>query len=435
MPTLSEIRAFLGNPHSVRDPEAFMEQLVTNHGMAAPNSLDRSRRVARVRAFLEAAGLDVIVCDWSGRLGLLEDSWTTGGGEVITGSSRDQESFTCGSCDEIYHEDDATRVEGANLCRSCRDDEAYLCEECDDWIFNSSDHSHDDEDDDEDYDVGESFSLREYNCDVTQVLIGFRAAEGESLPPDPLWLGVELEVVPKRSISMAQACRATLDKVQDFAILKHDGSLPSGGFEIVTVPGTLAWHRQAWQPFFAEKVNQLLRSWDVRDRGEEESACGLHVHVSRDAILPLQLGKMLVFVNNPHNSEFMKTIAGRYHTAYAAYDHNMVIGRGWRRPQDHPHSYPAVALGRHAHTRGKTVELRIFRGNVSQEGFFRCLEFAHALVRYTATCGIGEMQWKDFIRWYERPWVRKAYPALTKRLRHREWLVVNGRLEPEAEPV
>ena len=41
------------------------------------------------------------------------------------------------------------------------------------------------------------------------------------------------------------------------------------------------------------------------------STCGTHIHVDRRAVTPLEIGKLLLFVNGNHNSSFITTFAGR----------------------------------------------------------------------------------------------------------------------------
>lgn len=89
---------------------------------------------------------------------------------------------------------------------------------------------------------------------------------------EALTFGVELECDDGDSVSDALA---DIDHITDRCYCKHDGSL-SDGYEIVTHPGTLAWHKERfpWADVCKASLNNGFRSHDT-------DTCGLHVHVGR----------------------------------------------------------------------------------------------------------------------------------------------------------
>lgn len=237
---------------------------------------------------------------------------------------------------------------------------------------------------------------------------------------DPIFLGVELEV-ERRSDAPRNIERMTIgDLGKEYAILKSDGSVPNG-YEIVTAPCTLGYHLTRWEKFFNNSAKYLS--------SYVSGNCGMHVHISRKAFTPLHLGKMIAFYNNHENRSFITHIAGRS-SSYAKFTedkafhikskivsqieavkkliakeetektgklnleqaknevmilksklnttgssdctsliHNLTSG-GER--------YSAVNL-----TKTATVEIRIFKGNVSKVGMLKNLEFVHAIVAFT----------------------------------------------------
>ena len=107
--------------------------------------------------------------------------------------------------------------------------------------------------------------------------------------------GVELEVLPKTSVASKVAKYNCGKSLHNFALLKSDSSLGSAGFEIVTVPATLEFHRKVlWNDFFKTPFSDGLtaaksvQSWDT-------GVCGIHVHLTRAALTEMQLSKLLVF--------------------------------------------------------------------------------------------------------------------------------------------
>lgn len=180
-------------------------------------------------------------------------------------------------------------------------------------------------------------------------------------------MGVELEVelADGEDQDRDSTARAVLEHVSNFCILKDDGSLNSG-FEIVSCPCTLDQHKILWESFFNWKPTALLRSANT-------STCGMHVHLSRAPLSHLQLGKMLVFINEPSNKWFIRRIAQRNSDRWAKVEK--------KKHSDCRHypdeRYQAVNL-----LNQNTVEFRIFKGNLKKESFFKNIEFVHALTMF-----------------------------------------------------
>lgn len=204
------------------------------------------------------------------------------------------------------------------------------------------------------------------------------------------YYGVELEVNSRKAATHAETCKKVHEDIgTDFAILKFDRSTGELGFEIVTAPATLAYHRQAWEKFFAGSAS-LVSSW-------ENGRCGMHVHISRAAFQnPSHLSKMMAFYNAPINKDFIERIAGRQ-SEYAIIDPkaNVMVAKmlgiesnkgeaarpinaTFKAGKGTQKKYSAVNL---QHT--DTVEVRIFKGNVSKIGFFKNLEFVDAVMEYS----------------------------------------------------
>lgn len=257
---------------------------------------------------------------------------------------------------------------------------------------------------------------------------GFRYLPTERLPVEPLWLGVELEVQPKdksdRDLKWAHAIRDTLG---DFAIMKRDGSI-GFGVEIVTVPATLAYHRQAWDRFFDEAA-PLLISWSAKN-GNSEAVCGMHVHMSRAALTPYQHGKMLVFINNASNKRLIETLAGRYGSSFSRISERKVTHGLKKHEASHSGHYEALSTS--THTNGKTVELRIFRGNVARHGFFRNLEFTQALAEFCAETSHQYLQEIHFFNWMSFPENFKRFPVLAAWLQKKGFIKLRSK-EKELE--
>lgn len=258
--------------------------------------------------------------------------------------------------------------------------------------------------------------------------------------PPKLFFGVELEVLPRQKVRPRDAIKICKEALENYALLKEDGSLDAGGFEIVTVPATLAHHRQVlWNKFFGDNGQtdspvphnkdcpaNNVKSWNT-------DCCGLHVHFSRNALSPMQLGKFLVFMHSNENNEFLTRLAGRkigakerdtvYHFTSPKRLNIQLASDGG----DH-HECAGISYS----TGGATVEVRIFKGNSSRHGVMRALDFCAALIQFCGECsprnyllrndagkfvgihkGLGSLA---FLQWFDQPHVRGAFPDLWRQL-------------------
>jgi Putative amidoligase enzyme. len=209
-------------------------------------------------------------------------------------------------------------------------------------------------------------------------------------PEGGLYLGVELEVEVKGGAAGDKA-EQWRKSAEDFLICKHDSSL-SNGFEIVTAPADLPTHREAWTRLLSDaKLTHGLTSWDT-------STCGMHVHVSREPLSALTLGKMLVFVNHADTHAHIVEIAGRDSTHWAAYKGKKVTDSVTRDSRNKfvknfgTQRYDALNLRNEA-----TIEFRIFKGTLKLQHVLANIEFCDAVVRFCMQCSIADCaSWTAF---------------------------------------
>jgi hypothetical protein len=193
-------------------------------------------------------------------------------------------------------------------------------------------------------------------------------------PRVTLYAGHEFEMYSRREdysdvedtltqLNDLYATLAPLTRTRRCAIAKHDGSLGEWGFETVTVPLTDA---QMYGIFTKFKTlgDGGCAAWN---RGDE---VGHHVHLSRAAIAPLTLGKMLVFMNAEANREFLTAIAGRDCRTYAKFaTKKLTDGRNHDR-------YEVLNVT------NKTVEFRLFKSNLRSEAILKNHEFCKAVLAF-----------------------------------------------------
>lgn len=214
------------------------------------------------------------------------------------------ELFTpCDCCDERYAYNDmvALRDSDQRVCRACYDmDDAYQgCHRCDSPCLTSNMEEH----------LDEHFCLNCFEQAIENVIQSYghrptmrfkkskkqegsnavfiRASSVEDTKGKLLatpkqkgvkklaYTGIEIEV-ENTDGSRAKNAQKVQHILGSIAYLKHDSSL-SNGFEIVTHPFTLDWAMEEYD--WKDKLAQ------IRKLGIEcKRSCGLHVHMSKNAV-------------------------------------------------------------------------------------------------------------------------------------------------------
>ena len=299
---------------------------------------------------------------------------------------------------------------------SCYQGDFYVCQGCceDNYCYSDNQDTYIgvDDYDEENYDGGqnEESGVYEY-CHRVEDDLGMLCMPNEKSTPmnNLLYYGVELEVEKRNNCPYDIPYHIQDNVMSGFALCKADGSL-DGGFEITTAPATFEYHKKHWERFFKDdKCMSNLKGWNT-------DTAGLHIHISRKALRPTDIGKILVFINDETNTPFIKQIAGRTSDQWAK--------RSKKKIQDCVRSsekYEAVNMS-HTHT----IELRIFKSNISKHGFYRVLEFTDALVHfaknYTGLLGLS-LHYKTFLRFMDNEIIKSQYPNLTA------WLIRKGYLK------
>ena len=284
--------------------------------------------------------------------------------------------------------------------------EHWYYHENDDAYHSEPEESDDDDSDDDDSD--ENSGLLSYGTDVLD-----RCAWPSETPRDSLCYGVELEMEAEGG--SVRDIVEQLDRSAEHHILKSDGSLNNGA-ELVTVPFTLEGHRTLY-PW----AHILKTARSVASSGDT-STCGMHIHVNRRALSPMTLGKMLVFVNAPQNVAYIKTVAQRDPSRWAAFKEK-TLADGEKLSDSR---YEAINVT------SKTAEFRIFRGNLRLERVMKNLEFVDALIHFCAKHRPGRMTWRAFVYWLKH--TKRDYPNLRAFLAEKGIFELPAPDAPEHEP-
>lgn len=256
-----------------------------------------------------------------------------------------------------------------------------------------------------------------YTYDVLRQYNGFLKTpeDGEKCH----FLGMELETAVHGQSGIDNAVsrkirQQIVDAMPQFLIFKSDASVPAGGFEMVTVPASYRYHVRMWERFFAQKCEEKLTSWDTM-------RCGIHVHIGRDTLTPMMLSKLNVFFNSPKNQTFLFHFAGRtaeQMNQWCSPKARPSVGDWFKNPHNLGEAVKYRALNM---SKGPTVEIRIFRGNVKESGVMRNLDFVDAVLEFVSKAGLNFMNAHTFVEFVTKQ------PDKWKWLRM--WLMAVGYIE------
>lgn len=240
------------------------------------------------------------------------------------------------------------------------------------------------------------YKIHNYTTRVEQ-LLSFKA---KKVKKDTLYLGCELEY---ETTDRHTAQRKVGKLLAGHAIMKSDGSIHNG-FEIVTCPATSDIHKEVFKNFYNNKPTEIHKAPNV----------GMHIHISREPLSTLTIGKLTRFMNSESNKKYLELIAGRQQNSYCS--------QSERRSRDL--SYAMYNKGERYNILNisppKTIEFRMFSTPESYEEFAHKLEFVEAIVEYSkpCVCPVPAYQHRDFNNF--KLWVLKTpkvYPHLSSLLK------------------
>lgn len=233
----------------------------------------------------------------------------------------------------------------------------------------------------------------------------FYAAKGEtdkwsySRRRSAMYFGIEIETEQSDSAGdgVKRAAEQFTDAMDGLFYCKEDGSI-AHGFEMVSHPATLKFWRACDLKSFRDLARNGYRSYDT-------TTCGMHIHVSRQAMSTLTLTKVCQFFAK--NRTFISRLSRRRMKELNSWA-SIEDGSGkaqrsltWamrraKTQNDHDSRYVAINLENDA-----TVEFRIFRGTLDVPAIRRNIEAIHAIIAYCAWCGACDVTYRDFRRWIE----------------------------------
>lgn len=333
-------------------------------------------------------------------------------------------TLTCSCCGRTIWRDENAGDSDTPLCERCLEDYYVVCSNCH-RIVHNNDARYDSDDDDEPY-CPECFSrldhgsIHDYCYKPAPIFYGM----------GPRYLGVELE------IDGAGECDGNADAILNIGnagheriYCKHDGSLDDG-FEIVTHPMSLSYHRKEmpWQEILRKAISMGYGS-------HREGTCGLHVHVSRKAFgdtceeQDTVIARILYFVEwhweellrfSRRTQRQLERWAARYGYKEQPRD---ILDHAKKGPAGR---YTCVNLENY-----NTIEFRIFRGTLKYNTLIATLQLVDRICEVAVSMSdsaLKELTWTDFVAGLDQ----EKSPELIQYLKERR-LYVNAPVQREDE--
>ena len=223
-------------------------------------------------------------------------------------------------------------------------------------------------------------------------VLEFKHSAEETVNDNTMYFGVEIE-------TCGNSDNAKFVKpIKDVFHLETDGSLPYGGFEMISQPMTWQFVRDN-KDRFADVFEALM---NAGQKSHDNPKCGLHIHVSYKAFNGMKAVKRAVAIVNRFRTNMVQ-YSRRESTQYAAY-HNI--------PENFTESdlafmngtrYLAVNLENIGRSKN-TVEFRVFRGTLNIETFLAAIELVKNIVEFAnsnvSTVTFGDLLHGEYVPSY-----------------------------------
>lgn len=304
------------------------------------------------------------------------------------------QTVSCENCGTNLWREEACGDEHTTLCVSCQELYYVTCERCRSLIRREDAYY---DSDDEDYPY----------CSDCYRFLTHTTIRPYSYKPEPkfygsgpLFMGVELEIDKGGEYDRHAEQILNIANEDNYRLYaKHDGSIHDG-FEMVSQPMSLAYHlsEMPWQQIFDKAI-------DMGYYSHQTKTCGLHIHVSREALghnyeaeedaiariiffVEKHWDKLLIF--SRRSEENMSRWASRYGVSDNAKNtyanaKKKFMGR-----------YVAVNL-----ENDETIEFRLFRGTLRYSSFAAALQLVSDICNLAIRLkdeDLEQLDWTAFVK-------------------------------------
>jgi len=308
-------------------------------------------------------------------------------GEIYCEGCFYDQFFVCCCCEEVIRNESLRHTENdLSFCVPCFHESYTTCRTCDEPVHIES--AFQDDGGDEyceqcyrgrprnihpwDYKPKLNFHSMDKNFGKCKLVLGVDRERYET--KSELFLGFEIETkMPILTISDNADFVLQHSKDETLFYLKDDSTI-DGGFEMVSHPATLEFHKSvAYKKLFADMIKRGCRSHNTQ-------TCGLHVHINRSFLSETDKIKMAMFVYS-QKANIIK-IARRDCLQWSKFkDIKNLIKKHLPLSNER---YEAINF-----TNRNTVELRTFKGTLKYNTFIATLEFVDSTIKFLKTQSIS----------------------------------------------
>lgn len=230
-----------------------------------------------------------------------------------------------------------------------------------------------------------------------------------------LWsgLGFELEVEPNGRVDERKTLRQIYNVLDKHVTFEHDGSLSSGGFEIISQPHTISeFYKVDW-----EKMLDTLRAnnYISHDSGH----CGLHVHLSRNMFGNNQetqeenIAKMIMFYEKFYDRIVKisrRDLSGARQWANRHYANDLYCNYVYTNSSPKTKTMIEKDYAKKSvkccdrykcvnTTNRHTIEIRIMRGTLKSSTFFASIDFILTIAKNSKKISWAKAHdWKEWLK-------------------------------------
>ena len=257
------------------------------------------------------------------------------------------------------------------------------------------------------------------------------------------YFGVEIEVQSRLGNTSTKAQESALriitaNDADENMYFEWDGSLDSGGFEIVTNPMTLDFHKQYWAKHLPI-IRKYCGGYDAEKllgrKDYENMSYGIHLTIHRKFLPNTVITKLARFFDLVDNRAFIHCIAQR-NEMYGGYPlGNKTKPRASDTFDIKDKGAELITKNRRSPITLKSknlAEFRICRSTLNTVSFFKNLEFLEAIIFYFIQQTGNDINYLSFLKWVANPINAKRYPNLLAYLQHPMFFVKGiGRIKNE----
>jgi len=318
--------------------------------------------------------------------------------DILCADCYDNLSAVCDCCNEMFYNENMMQVQNELVCQYCADSETACCSYCDERCF-IADLNYSDDDDRyycEDC-WGERGSIYRY-VDGHWTFYNLPTEHGTKKHP-LLYYGIELETG-----ILDDAIKETnwfVNQIPEEMFAIHDDSSIMDSSVDVETPLEIVSHPMTYK-YIMENKDIWTTILNMRKYGLcslKLETCAIHIQINKNYFTTNHLRRFLEFMYNEQNRDFIETISQRdkmggvclHRSRFKDSDINI---KEFAASKSSCEKHIAVNL-----YHDDTIEIRIFKGVLKPQYFWKNIEFVEALIRFSKKYKLHDMKAPKFMQY------------------------------------